>query len=282
LGGKYGTCFDIAVLRENGVYRMWVSWRPKRSIAIVDSEDGAHWSEPPKVVLSPVGLEWEDDINRPTVLKRADGYHMWYTGQEKGLRSSIGYATSPDGVTWKRVSDKPVLRAKLPWESVAVMCPNVLWDENERIYKMWYSGGEQWEPNAIGYATSPDGITWTKNPGNPIFTADPSNAWEQQRVAGCQVLKWRDGYLMFYIGYRDIDHAQIGAARSGDGVTGWERQRENPIVRVGLNKWDHDACYKPFAIFDGTRWLLWYNGRRGHLEQIGLAVHDGEDLGFAK
>ena len=27
---------------------------------------------------------------------------------------------------------------------------------------MWYSGGEQYEPDAIGYATSKDGIDWTK------------------------------------------------------------------------------------------------------------------------
>jgi hypothetical protein len=38
--------------------------------------------------------------------------------------------------------------------------------------------------------------------------------------------------------------------------------------------------YKPFAVLDGTRWLLWYNGRRGGVEQIGLATHQGEDLGF--
>ena len=43
----------------------------------------------------------------------------------------------------------------------------------------------------------------------------------------------------------------------------------------------HDACYKPFAIFDGKKWLLWYNGRHGAPEQIGLVIHDGEDLGFA-
>ena len=37
LGGRYGTCFDISVLKEGGRYRMWVSWRPKASIALVES-----------------------------------------------------------------------------------------------------------------------------------------------------------------------------------------------------------------------------------------------------
>jgi beta-1,2-mannobiose phosphorylase / 1,2-beta-oligomannan phosphorylase len=54
---------------------------------------------------------------------------------------------------------------------------------------MWYSGGEKFEPNAIGYATSPDGLNWTKHPDNPIFRPDPSNPWEQERVTGCQVFR---------------------------------------------------------------------------------------------
>jgi len=46
LGGKLGTCFDIAVLREEGRYRMWFSWRPKKSLALVESTDGIHWGDP--------------------------------------------------------------------------------------------------------------------------------------------------------------------------------------------------------------------------------------------
>jgi len=36
----------------------------------------------------------------------------------------------------------------------------------------------------------------------------------------------------------------------------------------------------PIAIFDGKQWLLWYNGRKRGVEQIGLALHEREDLGF--
>ena len=32
----------------------------------------------------------------------------------------------------------------------------------------------------------------------------------------------------------------------------WQRHPENPIVRPDEDKWDHDACYKPYAIFDGA------------------------------
>jgi predicted GH43/DUF377 family glycosyl hydrolase len=105
---------------------------------------------------------------------------------------------------------------------------------------------------------------------NPIFP----NAFEQNNFF--------NSVFRVYIGFRDVDHAQIGLARSRDGITGWQRHPANPIVRPGRNQWDADACYKPFAIFDGRQWLLWYNGRHGSLEQIGVALHDGEDLGFGR
>jgi predicted GH43/DUF377 family glycosyl hydrolase len=279
LGGDLGTCFDVTVLREGDKYRMWFSWRPRESIALVESKDGVTWSKP-LIVLGPnQATTWENGVNRPVVLNRGGLYRMWYTGQAKG-KSWIGYATSADGKTWKRMSNQPVLSPEKPWEKVAVMCPHVVYDDKEKRYRLWYSGGEQYEPNAIGYATSPDGVKWTKHDHNPIFKLDPKNAWEQDRVTACQVVRQGDWYLMFYIGFRDAQHAQIGLARSRDGITGWQRHPANPIIRPGANQWDHDAVYKPYAVFDGRRWLLWYNGRKGGVEQIGLALHEGEDLGF--
>ncbi len=280
LGGQYGTCFDLSVLRESGGYRMWLSWRPKKSIALVQSKDGLAWSEPPRAVLGPrKETGWEDDINRPVVLKRDGKYHMWYTGQANG-GSAIGYAVSENGVEWTRVSSKPVLQPEDPWEKGAVMCPHVSWDPEACIYRMWYSAGDQYEPDAIGFATSKDGVKWARHERNPVFRPDPRSPWEQHKVTGAQVEKHGGWYLMFYIGFRDVDHAQIGVARSRDGISGWQRHPDNPILRPGSGKWDHDACYKPCAIWDGAKWLLWYNGRHGSLEQIGVAIHHGEDLGF--
>lgn len=279
LGGNLGTCFDISVLKEGEGYRMWFSWRPKKSIALTESKDGIEWAKP-AVVLGPNDkTDWENDINRPVVIKNGDLYQMWYTGQARS-KSWIGYATSTDGKTWKRESDKPVLSAEQPWEKVAVMCPHVIFDDKAKLYRMWYSGGEQYEPNAIGYATSEDGLKWNKWKLNPVFKPEPGIAWEKDRVTACQVVAQNDGFLMFYIGFRDQEHAQIGVARSKDGITDWKRHPANPIIRPGMNKWDHDAVYKPYAIYDGKQWLLWYNGRKGGVEQIGLALHQGEDLGF--
>ncbi len=78
LGGKYGTCFDLAALKDGDVYRMWFSWHAARaaSVACVESKDGIHWSEP-VIALSPNKASgWEDDINRPVVVKQDGMYRM--------------------------------------------------------------------------------------------------------------------------------------------------------------------------------------------------------------
>ncbi|UCD51847.1 MAG: hypothetical protein JSW27_04270 [Phycisphaerales bacterium] len=282
LGGSLGTCFDVTLLREADTYRMWYSWRPRQSVALVESRDGIHWSEP-QIVLGPNReTDWESDINRPSVVKRQNTYHMWYTGQAHG-QSCIGYATSPDGVHWMRRSVEPVLSPEEPWEKVATMCPHVLWDEGKQQYRMWYSAGEQYEPNAIGYATSLDGIHWTKHKDNPIFSAASARQWEQHKVTACQVIRAGAWHIMFYVGFRNEHFAQIGLARSPDGITNWQRHGANPIIYPVPDTWDGDACYKPFAIFDKKSdcWMLWHNGRNGGVEQIGLAVHPGHDLGFS-
>jgi sucrose-6-phosphate hydrolase SacC (GH32 family) len=281
LGGpELGTIFDISVIGEDGIFMMYSSWRPKRSIALSTSADGIVWTQP-EIVLEPdTTLRWEEgQINRIAALKKDGIFHLWYTGQARDS-SWIGYATSPDGRHFSRRSKEPVLAPEQEWEKVAVMCPHVNWDEEKQIFRMWYSGGEQYEPNAIGYATSPDGLHWTKYSGNPIFAADPANEWEQHKVTACQVIKRKNDYLMFYIGFKTEDIAQIGMAKSPDGIGNWTRYVGNPIVAPTPNSWDHDACYKPFAILDGDRWLLWYNGRYTINEYIGLVIHEGKDLGF--
>lgn len=281
LGGDYGTCFDLSVLREGDTYRMWFSWRPKKSVALTESKDGINWSEP-VIVLGPNEQSgWEVDINRPSVVKREDGYHMWYTGQTwKPDHSYIGYATSPDGMQWTRRSNQPVMKPEAAWEKVALMCPDVMWDESMQIFRMWYSGGEIYEPNAIGYATSNDGIHWDKHIDNPVFSCDPNNLWEQHKTTACQVVPYKGGFAMFYVGFRDEDYAQIGLAWSADGITNWKRHPLNPIIKPDPGVWDADANYKPYAIYEEDSWVLWYNGRRGHLEQIGMARLKGYELGF--
>jgi hypothetical protein len=91
LGGSLGTCFDVSLLKEADRFRMWFSWRPKKSLALVEGTNGVRWTDPRRVLGPNPATDWEADINRPTVLRRADGYHLWYNGRRGGVEQ-IGLA----------------------------------------------------------------------------------------------------------------------------------------------------------------------------------------------
>mgnify|MGYP004613707417 FL=1 len=300
MGGKEtGTCYDVDVRFEDGLYKMNFTWRPHRSIAQTESPDGIHWS-PFETLLSPrLDSGWEDAVSRSCIIRHNGEYWMWYSGMARGY-ARIGLAKSHDGHHFERLSMEPVLIPELPWENNTVYNPFVLFDEKRAVFRMWYAGGEIYEPNAIGYAESPDGVHWRKFPANPIFIKGDSPC-EQTRIGACEVIPDdKYGFLMFYIGYFDIDTASICIAHSPDGVTRWTRFHGNPIVEpaalslpkeerlalrpggTGLpgSPWDAAACYKPSVVKDlkNKRWLLWYNGRNCRDEYIGLAIHDGLDL----
>ena len=160
------------------------------------------------------------------------------------------------------------------------MNPHVIFDKEEKVFKMWYAAGETYEPDVIAYATSKDGITWEKYSQNPILKAnEDKKALDRYKVGGCDVHKISNNlYVMFYIGYTDINTARIFVAKSQDGVN-WERTGQ-PIIVPEHGKFDKEACYKPSAIFDdkNNRWMLWYNGRTAEKEYIGLAMCNKKEI----
>ena len=267
-----GTVFDAYVRPQaDGKLRMDFSWRPQKSLALTYSDDGIHWTDP-VITLSPNPESgWEDRLNRNCVLyiPEQQRYLMWYTGQANE-HSWIGVAESKDGVHFERFRKDYILAPETDFEGASVMNPFVMYENGK--FRMWYAAGETYEPNVICYAESDDGVHFVKHAGNPIFTCAPENPYEQNRIGACDILKDGDSYLMFYIGYRDIHTACICAARSADGITGWVRVPQNPILLATPGAWDEDSCYKPTILqeADGTI-RLWYNGRSGQKEYIGYA-----------
>ena len=164
-----GTVFDGYVWKDNGKYRMDFSWRPKKACAVTFSDDGINWSDPIITLEYDESTGWEDTLNRNCVIKVDGKYKMWYTGQARE-HSYIGYAESDDGLTFKRILNEPVMISEYPWEGESVMNPCVMFEHGK--YRMWYSAGETYEPNVLAYATSEDGIHWTKKKFNPIKPTD--------------------------------------------------------------------------------------------------------------
>jgi hypothetical protein len=282
LGGALGTCFDVSVVATHGGgYRMWFSWRPRRGIGVADSPNGLTWTALPHVVLGPDEDSPDEmlEVTRPFVLVDQNGtYVMWYAGHSDD-RVVIRRATSVDGLVWHRSGT--VLEPTAAWEKSAVMCPSVLQGRDGRLH-MWYSGGERYEPDAIGYAVSDDGVQWERVGTGPVLSADPSSRWESDRVAGAHVVEHEGWLYAAYIGFANgFEESAIGFARSPDGVT-WQRHAGNPVLTHGRpGDFDSINVYKPFVIIDGQVWRLWYNASapvaggdtspENRIEQVGFA-----------
>lgn len=289
IGGPIGTVFDNSVIREGDTYYQWFSWRPAMGIALTISKDGVNWDLPQMVMTKQEQLWWaRDEVNRPCVLYKDGLYHMWFIGMVRQMDftygfTAMGYATSKDKIHWD-IRPEPVMTAELPWEKTSLYCPHVLWDEEQGFYRMWYSGGEQYECDAIGYATSQDGIHWKKYGGNPVFTRDPHQFWDNLKVEACYVIRHDGWYYMFYLGMSADRKPSIGLARSRDGITGWERHPDNPIIAGSEGYWDYACICKPTVLKSEDGFIMWYNGCNTSyndgqgMEELGMARHRGFDL----
>ncbi|MDR3181380.1 MAG: family 43 glycosylhydrolase [Planctomycetaceae bacterium] len=285
------------VVDDNGTFKAWFDVRSARSIGYAESKDGVHWTDI-KIVLAPAAGTWEaHNIDRPYVVKKDGTFYMWYTVHSKAVKkqehhgaaavTQIAFAASTDGVNWKRMSDKPVLSATEKWENDSVMCPVTIWDEDGNapqngIWKMWYSAGGAYEPTDRGYAVSKDGLHWTKHK-QPVFSGTKNGQdWDGWGIGGGSVVKHKGQYYLFYIGYKTIDYAQTGLARSKDGIMNWERYQGNPIVSPGTD-YDKLSVYITQVIYreKEKRWYLWYSGRN-KTELPCLVTKDGEEPGFDK
>ncbi|MBI4508924.1 MAG: hypothetical protein HY698_04770 [Deltaproteobacteria bacterium] len=103
---------------------------------------------------------------------------VWYAG--KGTKDDtwrIGLATSDDkGLTFAKSPRNPVFTEGLldEFDGRGVTDPEVAWDERRGLYRMWYKAEPFLGKSSIGYAVSPDGVTWHRYSGNPVI--DPEGA----------------------------------------------------------------------------------------------------------
>ena len=84
----------------------------------------------------------------------------------------------------------------------------------------------------------------------------------------------QDGtYIMYYIGYQNLDVARICYAVSTDGIH-WCRTDNNYCLSPSQDAWDSDAVYKPAVQSYQGKAYMWYNGRSGNQEYIGMAIKE--------
>ena len=240
--------FPPEVIRENGQYKMWyVSYKDAATpngLGYATSPDGIHWMKyPGNPIFGPGTAAWEaGGPECVQVMPVHGGYKMWYAGYDAAYAvRRIGYATSVDGITWKRDTvNSPILvpGALSQWDSRIVTHPTVLHLGN--TYYMWYVGqNTSGTIDATGLATSPDGIThWEKYANNPVLAATPG-AWDDQWADAGTVLLRGDTLDMWYDGWRSPETAyQVKIGHATSPITSvWSAQTSgtaNDLYRISF------------------------------------------------
>jgi predicted GH43/DUF377 family glycosyl hydrolase len=202
---------------------------------------------------------WEAwDVSFPRIIRVQDTLKMWYVG-EPGFdaNSRIGYAWSANGgVSWTKYASNPVLTVTQAWEGSVLYAPYVIFTGTD--YKMWYTGF--YGPGRIGYASSPDGIHWTKCVANPVLTLGPST-WDAQSVNFPYVLADGTGFKMWYNGYpTGYSQCQVGYATATNETTWTKAESVNPVLASFSGSWNATYVRYPTVLFDGKNYEMWFSG----------------------
>ena len=272
---------DPWIIKEGVVYKMWytcggfnypsdsINFRSR--ICYCESSDGIAWTKYSGNPVLDVSYNggW-DSLGVETVSILIDSvapsnqrYKMWYAGQYfNSYRYDFGYAYSADGKSWtKHPSQVLQVGNSTAWDGGFIEGPSVLKDGS--IYKMWYTGYDLTNGKVnTGYATSSDGIVWTKYSGNPVLHIG-SVGWDTYKIQDPQVVKIGNIYHMWYGGdsQDSIYGQETGYAYSSDGIN-WTKSLLNPILKKGTaGLWDANTASFPAVILDNGILKMWYTGK---------------------
>lgn len=196
---------------------------------------------------------WDETFAIATTVFYHQGiYKMWYEGD-----GGFGYATSPDGFVWTKDAANPLLTPGPPgsWDAQAVNHASVLFVNG--TYHMWYSGVDFNDINRIGHATSPDGITWTKDPANPVLI--PGGNWDDFEAIHPTVIYEDSTFRMYYNGHDGLTQ-RVVYAYSTDG-TNWIKHTAFFMLEHGLpGSWDENELGPLSVLHPDSAYHMWYTG----------------------
>jgi predicted GH43/DUF377 family glycosyl hydrolase len=211
--------WSMSVISDDGVYKMWYTGYnfgagTGNQIGYATSSDGVHWTKHPGNPVVELGKpgDWDESAaGEPYVMKDGGLYKMWYWCWGNGS-GQICYATSLDGITWvKHPTPVVPIGPEGSWDSAETGGPSVLFDGS--TYHMWYHGqnGPCCDNLQIGYASSTNGITWTKHL-TPVLTWNAPDNWDDDFVGEPCVTSRNGTYYMWYLGNDGTGIHQTGLA----------------------------------------------------------------------
>lgn len=206
---------------------------------------------------------WDRYVLMFDVVKVNGTYHMYYVGANNTTLDGswqIGLATSSDGVSWTRHSSNPVLKAGVDgYDKHGLTDPVVI--HVNGTWHLWYGGNGNSSSADIDvcYATSTDGLSWSKHASNPVVSNNANDSrWNGTELRPEAVI-WEDGgFKLFYSGMGDENVTRLGYMTSSDGRT-WKDYRNNPIPVSTAGWMGGEVSYGSVEASDGN-YRMWVAG----------------------
>jgi predicted GH43/DUF377 family glycosyl hydrolase len=244
-------------------------------MGLATSADGLAWTKEatnPVLALGASGSFDDQWAYWPEVRYINSTFHLWYVGHH-GTKEEVGYATSTDGITWTKHASNPVLTVGSAgsWDDYSTAPGPVIHDGT--TFHMWYMGHDG-DKYRIGYASSTDGVAWSKHAQNPVLDVGTAGEWDAGGLSLPRVVHTGSKYEMWY----SADN-NIGYAWSDDRIS-WTKYENNPVLSTVAGTWEADALSGGTVMKEDSTYRMWYYGRSGTgaemAGQIGYATapHD--------
>jgi predicted GH43/DUF377 family glycosyl hydrolase len=181
------------------------------------------------------------------------GSNRTTTGTITFIPALFGFTWTQERIKWKMHAANPVLEpSEEGWDSEHYYFDDPTIVKRDGVYHMWYSSAENLRGNEtfwIAYATSPDGIAWTKH--GSVLGPGAGGRWMAKGASGPTVIDDQGVFKMWFVGENNPYnyHHGIGYATSRDGTT-WEVDVD-PVLPTNASlaaTW-HPAVLKKDALY---------------------------------
>jgi beta-xylosidase len=243
---------DPFVLKVDDTYWAYATNGAGKEVQTMTSKDLVHWTPGPDALPTVGRWGYPGKTWAPEVLRRDDGYVLYYTANGGGQCVGRAVADAPGGPFVDRWP-APLVCQRIEGGSID---PSPFRDDDGTLYLYWKNDG-----NAVGHAThiwaqqlSDDGTRLT-GPRRRIETNDAG--WEGGVVEG--PVMWRhDGrYYLFYSGndYAS-DYYAVGYATCTTPLGPCRDASENPILKGACRA--AGPGHNSLIDVDGETWIVYH------------------------
>lgn len=235
-------------------------------------------AQTPKMMFGDTSRKGVPFSKDPHVIRFKGRYLMYYsvpgyTDQAGVVHGwGVGIAESKDLVNWTRIGEVNA-DAQATYEAKGFCAPCALVVKNKvHLFYQTYGNGTK---DAICHAWSTDGISFTRNKTNPIFS--PDGDWSCGRAIDAEVIPFKGKYYLYYATRDPNFKIQLQGVAVASGKTNFDKQdwtnlsKDAPMLKPEL-PWERDCIEAASIINKNGELFMFYAGAYNNApQQIGVA-----------